>query len=104
MITKPRSITKEQYDRAFIFIDEKTANHYLLYHDGDGIENALWIGSDKDSLKTTVEDGVGQKVKGQFYTDETGSTSFADGYLFSTSKSYNDLDLDALTEGRIEWM
>lgn len=104
MFTSATKITEAQYEAAFIFINEETGDHYLIYQDENGIDHDLWIGRDNDSLKTTIQENVGQKIKGQFYTDETGSISAADGYIFSTSESYNDLDLDALAEGRIEWM
>lgn len=106
MNTKPTKITRKQYQDAFFFINGSNADHYIIWIDEYGIEKDLWVGRDESSLKNTASsvgrDGI-QKIKGQYYTDENGYTATADGYVFSTSSAWNNLDIEALAEGRIEW-
>jgi len=106
MITVPTKITEKQYEDAFFFINKDTADHYLLYQDAYGVDRDLWVCRDENSLKNTNSENIQnlQKVKGQYFTDENGELAAADGYIFPTSESLNDLDINALAEGRIEWI
>lgn len=102
-ITKKTKITKSQYQRAYFFISD-TADHYLIYRNNDGIEKSLWVGRDRSSLKTTIDENIGRRVEGQFCTDENGKLFYTDGYMFPTSESYSNIDLEALEDGSIEWI
>jgi len=108
-ITKPTMITEAQYTNAFFLIDENSADHYLLWTDDTGVDHSLYLIDDNDSLKNTIQEykekttGF-QKVEGHLVGDETGILNAVDGYIFATEFSYNDLDLEALAEGKIEWI
>jgi len=96
--TRPTTISQEQYAEAYFAIDAETADHYLVYNDEDG-EQALWVGRDEDSLSNSLE----CELKEVQVSGESGDWTGIEAYCFPTSESWNDLDLEALEEGRLRW-
>lgn len=104
MITSPKTVTAKQYEKGFFAIDKDTADHWLILSDG----RRIFLGRDFDSLKNTEKAARSGsetwEVNGVDVDDENGNEVEIEAWIVPTSEAWNDLDLDALAEGRVEWM
>jgi len=103
MITVKTTITEEQYEKAHFAIDKKNANHWLILADG----TCFFLGRDYDSLKNTERAvGFGDEtwdVQAVIVSDENGNEEEVEAWIVPTDEAWNDLDLEAFADGRIEW-
>lgn len=101
MITKPTKISKKQYKKAFFADNPETYDSFLVMEDG----TSLWVGRDKDSTENSnPASNPDCYEKEVCVTDENGMDQWINAWCCPTSEAWNDLDLDALAEGRVEWM
>ncbi len=103
--TVPTKITKEQYEAAIFAKDVETGDEYIIWNGG---KNSLWVGRYNTPSDWACwipgpnnEDVTREEVT---ITDDTGSLSDIDAYVCPAKGIGNDLDLDALENGRIEWI
>lgn len=97
MITTATKITKSEYRACEIAIDESN-NLWLLRPNGE----FLWVGQERGQYATAVTDGVEEREI--TVTDENGYREDVIARVYKTTdKRMNDLDLDALANGEIEW-
>lgn len=100
MLTTPTKITKKQYAAGYIAINIETAEHFFL----NPSENiAVYCGTDFGSLENSLEDEELERRE-EFLPDGVGSEDLKQCVIIPTNKGWNDLDLEALANGRIEWM
>lgn len=93
--TVPTKVSKKQYKSGKFAINCENGDHWLLIADKDPI----WVGRDEGSRDESTEFPVEEIC----VTDEHGQDEWVNAYVFPTSESCNDLDLEELEEGKIEW-
>ena len=107
-LTKPTTITQEQYDNATFAINRETAEHWLIYNDCNGNQQCLFVGADESSLSVSEREIYTGELNAQVEAVDVIGTSGEDveieAIVFDVSESGAALDLDALAEGTIEWM
>lgn len=94
-LTIPTSITQEQYDSAFFATNAKTGDQFLVWG-----EKALWVA--KDHSNPSANPNCYEKEV--LLPDEVGRKEWVAAWCCSTKDALNDLDLEELAQGRIEWM
>jgi hypothetical protein len=106
-ITTPTQLTELQYDNAVFAIDRENADHYLMYGNvgsENNLENSLWVCRDVDSLNNTnPNDQPSYEVVGVDVIGEDGIEKEIEAVTFSTKESNSGLDLESLSQGKIEW-
>jgi len=110
--TKPIKISESEYRSCKIAVDEN-GDHWILKPNGEHI----WVGKDESGVYehgrykcSAYEQGKEDAEKHGIehreicVTDEVGCPAWVMAYIYKTGSIHcNDLDLDALAEGRIEW-
>jgi len=97
MITTATKITKSEYRACEIAIDENN-NIWLLFQNG----KHLWVGQEHGQYAQAQNDKVEEREIA--VTDENGCRKYVTARVYKTTdKRMNDLDLEALANGKIEW-
>lgn len=106
--TTPTIVTKSEYKNAMFAINSGNENgqagdHWLILADG----RHVYCGNDMKSLQNTISAAYSGELDAEVVavdvTGESGEPQEIEAYVFSTSDAWNDLDLEELAEGRIEW-
>lgn len=107
--TIPTTLTREQYSAARFAYVRKGGNkgdHWLLSPELPN--GCLWLSNDLNGLSHTkdmFDEGKPQiKKENAYVQDEVGCEVLLPMFTFPTGNSLNDLDLEALAQGVIDWI
>jgi hypothetical protein len=104
-MTIPLTITPEQYAAGFIAHDKVTNDMFLVY-ESKGETCSLWVGCDKGSTQNSNPKTNPLCFKrGVWITDPAGvEVWYENMWCCNTTDCPASLNLDALAEGRVEWI
>lgn len=96
--TIPTKITRNQYEAGFFAIDTETSDNYLFWENAAGETKHLWVDDDSPENYTDCEKQFINAIQ------ENGSPEEIEAYILPTSQAFNEIDLEALENGKIEWV
>jgi hypothetical protein len=101
VLTQPTRLTKEEYKKCWFAINPVNGDHWLFLPDGKYLFVAQDMGSAKNSNPAENPEFWKQEVE---VTDEVGRREWIDAWCCKTENCLNEIDLDELAEGKVEWI
>lgn len=108
-ITAPTKITKAQYANATYAVDRNN-NMWIFWANTEGgcglQENCLWIGQDENEWQLTIEAVGHENTEVQEITVPTPAGDYIDIEAITCPMKLcnNQLDIESLAIGEIEWI
>lgn len=101
ILTQPTKLTQQEYENCFIAINPANGEHWLMLPDGDHIFVAKDMRSTEASNPAINPDCYEEEVQ---VTDEVGCKEWINAWCCKTTKCLNQIDLELLAEGKVEWV
>lgn len=103
-ITTPTLVTEEQYKKGYFAINRENADHWFI-NEQDNIR--VFVGNYPESLSNSysamMEGKLNAEINGVTVIDGNGKEIEIEAITYGSEHAWNDLNLIALSHGRIEW-